>query len=305
MPRSTSAGRPGALDEARELVALVASLSDAGDAITAQAVSSRLGVSPERAEKLVELVLTSTGSDGSRLPLVEEDGGFTLAFSLGMRGRRLRLTRAETIALEAALERLGVSDDDPIRERLRESVSVDPVDSDLVERLLGGEVEHGLSEKIAACAQALATRHDLAFFYHKDEGEKDEERLVSPRGLRHEDETWYLDAHDLVREGERTFRLDRMSDLESRPRSPERKGAPRAARLVRITFSDPRYLDLLPWHDLRVTGRDERSGTVSAQTEYYGGMWLPRMLAACGGTAAVDDPEVKSLALDYARSMAS
>lgn len=305
MPRSTGAGRPGALDEARELVALVASLSEAGDAITPQAVSSRLGVSPERAEKLVELVLTSTGSDGSRLPLVEEDGGFTLAFSLGMRGRRLRLTRAETIALEAALERLDVPDDDPIRGHLWESVSVDPVDGDLVERLLGGEVEHGLSERIAACAQALATRRDLAFSYHKGGDEKNEERLVSPRGLRHEDGAWYLDAHDLVREGERTFRLDRMSDLESRPRTPAQESVPRTARLVRIAFSDPRYLDLLPWHDLRITGRDERSGTVRAQTEYYGGMWLPRMIAACGGTATVDDPEVRALVQDYARSMAS
>ena len=45
--RPRGAGRPGALDEARELVALVASLSEAGDALTLDAVSSRLGVSPE------------------------------------------------------------------------------------------------------------------------------------------------------------------------------------------------------------------------------------------------------------------
>ena len=42
--RSPGAGRPGSLDEARELVALVSSLSDAGDSLSAAAVAERLGV---------------------------------------------------------------------------------------------------------------------------------------------------------------------------------------------------------------------------------------------------------------------
>ena len=118
MPPKMVAAGGGALGEARELVALVASLSEAGDALTAQAVASKLGVSLERAEKLIELVLTASVGDGLGLPLIEEKDGVSLLTSRGVRGRRLRLTRAETVALLAALDRMGTSGADELRDAL-------------------------------------------------------------------------------------------------------------------------------------------------------------------------------------------
>lgn len=303
MPRrAKGAGRPGALEEARELVALVASLSEAGDALTVEAVSSRLGVSAERAETLIELVLTSVGSDGTRLPLVEDAGEVTLAFSQGMRGRRLRLTRPETIALEAALEHLGVSSEDPLRQRLEESTSREPVDRGLVERLVGGRLDGELGDTVASCAQALALRRGLAFAYRKSPEGDPEQRRVTPRALRHEEGSWYLDAYDTDRQGERTFRLDRMSNVESRPREEAAHGAPADVRTVEITFSDPRYVDMLPWHGLRDL-RQGDDGKMVGNIDYFGGMWLPHMVAACAGTARVDDPEVSSRARNYAKAL--
>lgn len=302
--RPREAGRPGALDEARELVALVASLSEAGDALTLDAVSSRLGVSPERAATLIELVLTAAGAEGSRLPLVEDPDGVTLAFSQGMRGRRLRLTRAETIALAAALESLGVPDDDPLRRRLEDCTSEEPVSENLVERLLGS-ADAPRASAIEACANALARRCDLAFSYRKPSlGGESEERLVSPRRLHLEDGTWYLDALDLRRQGKRTFRLDRMDHPEPRPRATADEGSagPREQRLVRLAFSDERYLSLLPWHDLRPAGRDERTGAALFDTPHFGGTWLARMVAACGGSCTTTDPELARQVRDCARS---
>lgn len=74
--------------------------------------------------------------------------------------------------------------------------------------------------------------------------------------------------------------------------------------MVRLTFGDERYLDLLAWHDLRVT---TGPGTVpvEAETPYYGGSWLPRMVAACGGTVRCDDAEVMGRAEAYAREQLS
>ena len=314
--RGRGSGRRGALDEARELVALVASLSEAGDALAPEAVASRLGVSRERAEALIELVLTAAGAEGARLPLVEDAEGVTLAFSQGMRGRRVRLTRAETLALAAALEALGVPGDDPLRQRLEGCASEDPVSENLVERLLGG----GPGERpaaVEACAEALARRSDLAFAYRKapagpgSAAEKDgaptatpapEPRLVSPLRLYLEDGAWYLSAFDLVRQAERTFRLDRMESPELRPRAqrPERSRRPRQERLVRLAFADERYLDLLPWHDLRPAGRDERTGAALFDTPLYEGTWLARMVAACGGACTTTDPALAEQVRSYA-----
>lgn len=301
MPRrGPGAGRPGALDEARELVALVASLSEAGDALTAEAVASRLGTSVERAEKLISLVLTSVGTGGATLPLVEDGGEVTLAFSQGVRGRRLRLTRTETLALAAALERLGVDGDDPLRARLEQAAAREGVDEELVRRVVS-EDQDVPREALEACARALVRREDLSFSYRKSPDAAAEGRLVRPEGLRHEDGSWYLDALDLSRGARRTFRLDRMEGVRgvaaSEPLVRSEAGA-RRAREVRISFSDPSYLDLLPWHDLRV---ERTADGVQGVTPYYGGMWLPRMLAACGGTATTDDAEVAALARSYAR----
>lgn len=303
MPRRSSSGRTGAVDEARELVALVSSLSEAGDALSAEAVASRLGTTVERAEKLIGLVGTSSASGGIGLPLtLEDDGEATLAFSDGMRGRRLRLTRGEAVALSAALERLGVGPDDPLRGRLEAALGSEPVREDLVRRVIGSR-SGAESEKVESCARAILERASLSFLYRGAGDAQARRRSCVPRAIRAEDDSWYLDAHDLDRGGERTFRLDRMEEVEQGPRVAAPKGCEKGAgREVGVTFDDAHYLDLLPWHGLRVTGTGE-DGSVSARIDYYGGMWLPRMIAACGGAARTTDPEVARLVREYARGL--
>lgn len=306
-PRTRRAGRPGSLDEARELVALAASLSEAGDSLSVAAVAERLGVSHERAEKLVGLILSSTLVGGAGLPLAEDGDCLTLVGAVGAHGRRLRLTRDESLALAAALERLGVPGDDPLRRALEGSLSTSPVDERLVRLLMAGESgTDGLAATLTACGRALAGRRVLSFDYRKPADPKPARRRTAPLGLRGDDGAWLLDAYDLDRDGERTFRIDRMTNTSVGASLPhEGPGrAERGARTVRLTFADAGYLDLLAWHDLRVT---TAPGTVpvEAETPYYGGSWLPRMVAACGGTVRCDDAEVMGRARAYAREQLS
>ena len=201
-PRAGRAGRPGSLDEARELVALAASLSEEGDSLSVDAVAERLGVSHERAEKLVGLVLSSTLVGGAGLPLAEDGECLTLVGAVGAPGRRLRLTRAESLALAAALERLGVPGDDPLRGALEGSLSTPPVDERLVRLLMAGESgTGGLAATLAACGRALAGRRELSFDYRKPGDAEPARRRVAPLGLRGDDGAWLLDAYDLDRGG--------------------------------------------------------------------------------------------------------
>lgn len=301
-----AAGRPGALDEARELVALVASLSESGDALTADAVSSRLAVDSKHAEKLVELVCTATTSDEVPLPLVSEDEGREVTLNLvpeGLRGRRLRLTRSETVALVAALERLGVDEGDPLLRRLSDSLSQEGLDPELVKHRLGTLPDQDVSQIIATCALARVRREELGFGYQRVGEKIKEERRVIPRALRHEGDSWYLDALDLDRRGVRTFRVDRMAHARCLGPAHEAGDGQRGRqRLVDVTFSDERYLQLLPWHGLEAQEPDA-NGHVRATVPYYGGSWLPRMLAACAGTATTSDADVNEAVRAYASSL--
>ena len=75
------------------------------------------------------------------------------------------------------------------------------------------------------------------------------------------------------------------------------------ARTVTVTLHDAHYLDLLNWKRLEVISRQD--GVVTARVPYFGGMWLPRMIAACAGTATTNDPEVNAFAVKYAKAMLS
>lgn len=220
----------------------------------------------------------------------------------GMRGRAVRLTRDETVALEAALERLGVDVGDPLRSRVKDALDLSPVDASLVRRLVASEGDPLLAGAISTCARALAERRGLCFSYQREGAGRSGLRHASPRRLRCDGEVWYLEAYDLDRAGERTFRLDRMREVEisadagTAPASPDEA----ASRLVRITFDDPRLVDALPWHELSVLEQDDEHAV--AETPFYGGQWLVRMIAACGGSAHVDDPDLADLVTAYART---
>ena len=61
---------------------------------------------------------------------------------------------------------------------------------------------------------ALERRLVVAFRYSSYDDSPDEQRLIEPGLLFEYKNRWYIDGYDLNRRGERTFGLDRISDLE-------------------------------------------------------------------------------------------
>ena len=120
---------------------------------------------------------------------------------------------------------------------------------------------------------------------------------------------WYLDAFDLVRRGERTFRCDRMTKLGTsavteggtQGDGPRRDGGITGTREVELTFTDPRLLEFFRWPALEVMA--EGGGRTRARIPFYGGMWLIRRLAACGDGVIVDDEDLRRKVSDYATGL--
>ncbi|MCR5393153.1 MAG: WYL domain-containing protein [Olsenella sp.] len=314
--RRQGAGRKGGLQEARELVAIVSSLDHAGDSLDVSAIAGRLGISEQDARHRMDLILSATGEGASVLPLMadETNGRLVLEGKPGVHAKKLRLTKSESVAVQAALARMGIPVDSPLYKKLAGSLSPSSPSDSQVSRTLGTAVnldsqpETGnaaaatkVAHAILQCSRAIAQLGMLNFSYRGTADEAPRERHVDPKGLRNSDGAWYLDAFDPSRHGNRVFRLDRMTDVRI---SPAEVIAPDpiaevGRRMVRITFRDRHYLDLLDWPGLRIE-RDDGS-VIIARIPYYGGEWLPRHIAACAGTAHTSDGEVNSLAVAYAK----
>lgn len=303
--RKSAAGRLGGAERARELVALVASLDDAGDTISADAVAQRLGVSDEEAEELLDLVLMAGDDESGHLGVyLEDDNSLTLLSHSAVKGRGVRLTKAETVAVEAALTRAGLDEDDRLRKAVRGSLSSPSVTQGDVERLLSTPASERESENLSLCASALAQGTGLAFSYRGLRDTAPRARRVQPRSLSQDESSWYLDAFDADARAARRFKLDRMDALELLDGPFAQADAPSAkepARSLTISFADKRYVKLLHWPGLEVIAQDER--TLTARLPYYGGEWLLRMLAACGGCASTDDESVNAAAAAYAKGL--
>lgn len=301
--RRQGAGRKGGLQEARELVAIISSLDHAGDSLDVTTIAGRLGISEQDARHRMDLILAAGGEGAAILPLSEgqDSGRLTLEGGSGNHARRLRLTTSETVAVEAALNQMGIPANAPLRQRIAASLSSQRSNEAETARptTTHGDDSH-TAENLLQCSKAIAQLGMLDFSYQGLADKTPQQRHVDPRGLRNTDGSWYLDAYDPSRQGARVFRLDRMKDVHIAPAEelPPEDERTTAERVVRIVFHNRHYLDLLAWPGLHVDRND--GSVVHAHIPYYGGEWLPRRVAACGGTAHTNDGEVNSLAIAYA-----
>ncbi len=295
--RPSRRGRRGGSEETRELMALVSSLSTEGATLTVEGISARLGVDRERARFLLELVLTTCSGSKYHLPIsLSDDFALVLSRSQGVVGRAIRLTKAETDALLAALDELGLPDDDPLRldvvEAFAHEGTVVPPDDD--SKALPSVDD--LSDTLEACSRALITKASLSFAYQSSYQDEPMVRHAVPVQIVHEDDLWYLDARDLGRRALRTFRIDKMQDVRVAAAIPAKQLAeidetPEVRKAI-VAFTDPHLLETLDWPKLEALGM--REGAVVTTIPFYGGTWLPRHLAACGGTVTVDDTALAS-----------
>lgn len=329
-PRKTPRrrGRAEGIDEVRQLVAMVGALSDRDAVVTIPSIQSRLGVSKNQAERMYTALMEVGTEQGSPLTLRSTDeGGLAVAFDHGTHGVPIRLTQNETIAINAGLDHLGIRQTDPIRQHITSSFGYKGLNTDVIRRVIGAEGQSTSGKTLLELSEAIANRDTLHFKYKGINDAEPRTRTVLPQSLRRADTAWYLDAYDLTRGSDRTFRLDRMSNLtrqaagipqqqQESVQSPTTSNPVRisdtdedssltgqdSARSVSITFGDLHYAHLFQWPGL---SRLEKAGdSWQGCIPFYGphSMWLPRHIAACAGAVTTSDAEVTRLALRYVQS---
>ena len=304
MANTKRAGRRGAAEVTRNLLDLASSLSEPGDYVSEEAIQKRFGCSGAQAAKLYAL-LGNVAGDPNGITAYEDEDGLAVGAD-GARGRALRLDATETFALVSALQRLGVGEDHPLRRKLQGSLAANGAAAELASRMLTVAPGADVAEKLSACSAAMAALQDLEFEYHKVD-KAPELRRVRPSRLSQEDGVWYLHGIDLGKRAERLFRLDRMSEVAATPRREDEQPVPEGsdeAKRIELVFYDKHYLDLFFWPGLRIDSETE-NGEVTGTLPYFGGMWLPRQIAGCGGSVEARDKEVATLVREYAAAQLS
>jgi predicted DNA-binding transcriptional regulator YafY len=143
---------------------------------------------------------------GYRLPPMLLTNEEAFALSLGLRALRQIGLSAFAPATEGALAKLGRVLPETLRDSIRtveEVVAIEP----------GPWVVSTSVESLIRAASAIRTSKRIRFAYQSHDG-TDSLRQIEPYAVMHTDGRWYLIGHCLTRKAMRTFRLDRVSDLE-------------------------------------------------------------------------------------------
>ena len=143
---------------------------------------------------------------GFRLPPLLLTNEEAFALSLGLHSLRQVGLSAFAPATEGALAKLRRV----LPEALRESVST--VD-DVVAIEPGPWVVATSVEYLIRAASAIRSGRRIRFDYESREGDRSR-RQIEPYAVMHTDGRWYLIGYCLTRRAMRTFRLDRVSNLE-------------------------------------------------------------------------------------------
>jgi len=299
-------GRPLSTDQTRLLVALVGALAHRGDAVVLSSLIARLGISEDEARSIIDSLI-DLGAISPGFAVAELDGaeGIAIPRTMESHGKVLRLTPSETFAIDCALTRLGMYDDDPLRTKILHALASPAVPEKRYARMAAQLANPDVSRRIMKCSQALFYGTGLRFRYRGGNDAAPRMRRVQPISLSEDEGMWYLEAIDAESGGRRSFRLDRMDAIEEDfdPPIPARASAPseEPPHEVALTFFSTDMLRLLDWPRIQLQG-DPDAPPVRATIPYYGGMWLVRRLAACGSAVAIEDPEIAEAVRAYART---
>lgn len=298
--RSQRVGRRNNVERIRELVSLLGSLSRTGDSISLEAISTRLGLSLDEARTMMDIMCQASGEEigGLLISCNDEETEFTLQYP-ATTGRPVRLTDAETIAVNHALDVAGIAEDDPLRKRLESSLLSPAIRADDVRRALGAQSPY--HAQMLLCARSQVEQRVIHFWYKGLRDAEPRQRHAVVRSLATRDGAWYAKTTDVVLREERTFRCDRMNDIvlgEIARNQEEMTQTP--TRRVPITFLDRSFFEMMDWPELHVFSDDGR--IIHGDISYYGerSTWLIRRICAGNGGIIVEDDELVQHAATWA-----
>jgi len=302
--------KPSPNERARRLLALLPYLRRQGQYSLASLAAA---AGTDEASVAADLTTLSVcGVDDWDLVAVYVEGDDAVVFGdLPALERPVRLTASEARALLAAIDACGAGAGSDLSGRLAE-LAAGSVDPDELALTIHTSCAPGGGAHTYAALSALAGAGRTARITYAGRGDGvASERLVEPWRLFASRGAWYLQAWSRDVDGERTYRLDRISAVRDGggtfeppvelPPVPDAAPDPSVLPRAEILFAaDAPDLTPREWPGAKFERRAD--GTVLASVPYAGTAWIARMVTARLGAAVVTGPdEVRLAVADLAR----
>jgi len=287
----------------RRLIALLGRMEN-GVVISLAEMAAEVGSSSaELAEDLTTLSLCGIAPYTPwELVPVSIDGDRVEVFGSipAMRGP-VRLSLAEAEALSAALSAAGFSADDPINLKLAAATSAS-LDAEELARTLHTETAKHDVAIFEALAAATRDHQAVVLAYQRDGDVAARERTVEPLQLLADRGAWYLTAWCREADDFRTFRIDRIRNLQGTGEQfdPGAHGtsalsaeafSARGLPVARLRFTNQESYIERDWPGSRLIERLE-NGDELAEVPFAGTDWIARRVVARLGRVEVLEPEV-------------
>ena len=314
---------PKAQDKLAFLLSLVPYLVD-HERVSVTEVSAHFGVTPERIRDAVRLIgvsgipgETTQYQHGDLFDIAWDD--FELNDQIVLTNRVAiddspRFSAREAAALIAGLQYLSALPEHADRAAIATLMAKLSRGSSGAPSAVAVEATE-TDETLALIRQSVAEGVQIEFDYRGARGEN-ERRRVDPLRIESMDADWYLRAWDHLREGVRTFRLDRISSpqITSNPITfrakdvalPEKMFEGSAQDLIVTIDVAPAAASLLADYIPDGAAIEEVGGCLrtSIRVSHYHG--LKRLLATMSGVAVVVEPaEARAVVADWAAAGAA
>ncbi len=284
------------------------------EGIKLQDLAAKLGVEPKDILADLEL-LTLVGrppfAPGDFIDIYVEGDRVHVALDQRL-ARPPRLTPAEAAALWAAAQVMRPAAKSALASAQKKLLAAVPgsarkLFSKLAERV--GAEAAPMDDLLEPLARAARERREVEFAYLAAGRGNQERRAVRPWAVYLRSGRWYLSGHCLARQGDRLFRVDRISDLVVTDRHFAERGqvqgpSGRGGETARLRFSK----SAAPWvrESYSDAAKPTADGGVEVELEGASAEWIVPYVLSFGGEAElVSPPALREAVLATARRMAA
>jgi len=289
------------------LILLTSLTASTGGHIRVTDFCRKFGISSSQFERVFELLQSIADErTGARIAIVRDEDRVSLMGNAGAI-EPVRLTAPEALALNQALERCNL--DNRVRERIAAALA--PITHEATgKRLLSGDALFG--GFYPAVAEAIAYGVRLRMKYRAASEDAPCERIIDPGYIEVAGDAAYLVAWNVVKGGQRSYRLDRIDSVEltedsviDHPfvRLSAAESLQKHGNTAKMRWSTQEAFDASTWAGIdRDSAKRNDDGTVEANVSYTSTPWLFYQVLAAGGELIIEAPdELRAALITYAR----